>query len=41
MKGSIAVHMTCYENVNKVMGLKAANAFWNPLYYDPNKRTII
>ena len=39
-KGSIAVHMTCYENVNKVMGLKAANAFWNPLYYDPTKRTI-
>jgi hypothetical protein len=32
--------MTCYENVNKVMGLKAANAFWNPLYYDPSRRTL-
>ena len=32
--------MTCYENVNKVMGLKAANSYWNPVYYDPNRRTI-
>lgn len=32
--------MTCYENVNKVMGLKAANAFWNPHYYDPTRRTL-
>lgn len=22
------------------MGLKAANAFWNPRYYDPLRRTI-
>jgi hypothetical protein len=22
------------------MGLKAANAFWNPNYYDPNRRTL-
>jgi hypothetical protein len=22
------------------MGLKAANAFWNPEYYDPNRRTV-
>ena len=32
--------MTCYENVNKVMGLKAANAFWNPFYYSAERRTI-
>jgi hypothetical protein len=37
---SIAVHTTCYEKSTKVMGLKATNAFWNPKYYDPLRRTI-
>jgi hypothetical protein len=37
---AIAVHTTCYEKSTKVMGLKAANAFWNPRYYDPLRRTI-
>eukprot|EP00981_Chlorochromonas_danica_P013934 scaffold7111_cov187-Ochromonas_danica.AAC.6 len=35
-----AVHTTCYEQKTKVMGLKAVNAFWNPFYYDPTRRTI-
>ncbi len=39
-RGAFAVHTTCYEQKTKVMGLKAANAFWNPLYYDPQRRTI-
>mmetsp|Transcript_15449 Transcript_15449/g.31226 ORF Transcript_15449/g.31226 Transcript_15449/m.31226 type:complete len:361 (+) Transcript_15449:2-1084(+) len=39
-KRSIAMHTTCYEKSTKVMGLKAANAFWNPKYYDPLRRTI-
>ena len=39
-KRSIAMHTTCYEKSTKVMGLKAANAFWNPRYYDPLRRTI-
>jgi hypothetical protein len=39
-RGAIAVHTTCYEQKTKVMGLKAASAFWNPRYYDPNTRTI-
>lgn len=39
-RGAIAVHTTCYEQKTKVMGLKAANAFWNPRYYDPYTRTI-
>lgn len=39
-KGAMAAHTTCYEQKTKVMGLKAANAFWNPYYYDPNRRTI-
>ena len=39
-KGTIAAHTTCYEQKTKVMGLKAANAFWNPNYYDPNRRTL-
>jgi hypothetical protein len=39
-KGAIAVHTTCYEQKAKVMGLKAANAFWNPEYYDPNRKTL-
>lgn len=38
--GAFAGHTTCYEHYTKVMGLKAVNAFWNPLYYDPNRRTI-
>lgn len=39
-KGAYAVHTTCYEQKTKVTGLKAANAFWNPHYYDPRRRTI-
>jgi hypothetical protein len=37
---SLAMHTTCYEQTTKVMGLKATNAFWNPLYYDPLRPTI-
>lgn len=37
---SIAVHTTCYEKSTKVMGLKAANAFWNPRYYDQLAPTL-
>lgn len=37
---SVAMHTTCYEKSTKVMGLKAANAFWNPKYYDPLRRTL-
>jgi hypothetical protein len=37
---SIAVHTTCYEHSTKVMGLKAASAYWNPRYYDPLRRTL-
>lgn len=37
---SIAMHTTCYEHSTKVMGLKATNAFWNPEYYNPLRRTI-
>jgi len=37
---TLAMHTTCYEHVTKVMGLKAANAFWNPKYYDPIRPTI-
>lgn len=39
-RGAVAVHTTCYEQKTKMMGLKAANAFWNPLYYNPQKRTL-
>lgn len=39
-RGAAAVHTTCYEQKTKVMGLKAANAYWNPLYYEPSRRTI-
>lgn len=39
-RGAVAVHTTCYEQKVKIMGLKAANAFWNPKYYDPLRRTI-
>lgn len=39
-KKSIAMHSTCYEKSTKVMGLKASNAFWNPKYYNPSRRTI-
>ena len=35
-----AAHTTCYEKWNKVTGLKAVNAFWNPFYYDPSIPTI-
>ena len=38
--GTVAIHTTCYEHVTKVLGLKAANAFWNPRYYDPSTPTI-
>lgn len=37
---AIAVHTTCYEQRTKVMGLKAVNSFWNPLYYDPLRPTL-
>jgi hypothetical protein len=39
-KKSLAIHTTCYEKNTKVMGLKAASVFWNPKYYDANRRTI-
>ena len=38
--GAIAAHTTCYDSTTKVMGLKASNAFWNPFYYDYNRRTV-
>ena len=28
---AIAVHTTCYEQKMKVAGLKASNAYWNPM----------
>jgi hypothetical protein len=34
------VHVTCFEKSTKIMGLKAANAYWNPYYYDPSRPTI-
>ncbi len=37
---SVAMHTTCYEKSTKVMGLKAANSFWNPKYYDALRKTI-
>ena len=37
---SVAIHTTCYEKSTKVMGLKAANAFWNPRYYDQLRPTL-
>jgi hypothetical protein len=37
---AIAAHATCYEKDTKMMALKAANAFWNPYYYDPTRRTL-
>ena len=37
---AVAVHTTCYEHTVKVWALKAANAYWNPRYYDPYRRTI-
>lgn len=37
---SLLVHTTCYEKSTKVMGLKASNAYWNPFYYQANRRTI-
>lgn len=37
---TLAAHMTCYEHSTKVLGLKATNAFWNPLYYDPLRPTL-
>ena len=37
---AVAIHTTCYEQKMKVAGLKAANAFWNPVYYDGNRRTL-
>jgi hypothetical protein len=37
---TLASHTTCYEHTTKVLGLKATNAFWNPLYYDPLRPTI-
>lgn len=37
---TMAAHMTCYEHTTKVLGMKATNSFWNPLYYDPLRPTI-
>jgi len=34
------VHVTCFERDTKIMGLKAANSYWNPFYYDPRRPTI-
>ena len=34
------VHVTCFERDTKIMGLKAANSYWNPFYYDPRRATI-
>jgi hypothetical protein len=39
-RDAIAVHATCYEMKVKVPALKAVGAFWNPQYYDPNRRTL-
>ena len=39
-RDAIAVHATCYEMKVKVPALKAVGAFWNPAYYDPNRRTL-
>jgi len=39
-ESTLAMHTTCYEQSTKVMGLKATNAFWNPLYYDPLRPTL-
>lgn len=39
-RGAVAVHTTCYEQGVKIMGLKAANAFWNPRYYHTQRRTL-
>jgi hypothetical protein len=38
---SLAIHTTCYEKATKVLGLKAANAFWNPKYYDSVRPTLV
>lgn len=35
---AVAAHATCYEQKTKMFGLKAANSFWNPRYYDPQRR---
>lgn len=40
LSGAVAVHTTCYEQKVKIMGLKAANAYWNPRYYHPLRRTL-
>ena len=37
---AVAVHTTCYENTVKLWALKAANAYWNPRYYDPMRPTL-
>ena len=36
----MAVHATCHEGGTKLLGLKAANAFWNNRYYTTTRRTI-
>lgn len=38
--GAVATHTTCYEQKAKASGLKAASAYWNPIYYDPDRLTI-
>ena len=37
---AVAVHATCYEKTSKLLGLKAANAFWNVNYFTSPKRTL-
>jgi hypothetical protein len=37
---AVAIHTTCYESSAKLWALKAANAYWNPRYYDPMRPTI-
>lgn len=40
IREAVGVHATCYERATKLLGLKAANAYWNFVNYDPNRRTI-
>lgn len=40
IRDAVGVHATCYERATKLLGLKAANAYWNFMNYDPNRRTL-
>ncbi len=40
LQSAVAVHATCYEGSMKLQGLKASNAFYNPHYYNPLRRTL-